>query len=199
MLKHWLLLGTLAIACALFFSGGAGLAAEQGGPVAVGQGQLATGGVVLVQAPSPQQAPGAVIDTGTLAGQALTWVVTTFGGTIGLTLTTLLYRMLQRKNIELSEKARERLQEIIVNGLNLGAAEIAKRMEGKGQIDVKNAVVASTIGYVQDHGVETLKKLGIDPTSPQAISAIRARIESAIIDPDTPTHPLLDGAKPAAT
>jgi hypothetical protein len=53
-------------------------------------------------------------------------------------------------------------------------------------------VVASTVAYVQDHGADTLKKLGIDPNSNIAVDAIKARIETAINDPAAPTPPVLD-------
>lgn len=198
-MKNPLHIAIASIACSMFLLGAPLLAQapREGGPVAIGQAHLdrdpATGGVALIQAPA-----AAVIDTGTIAGQALTWVVTTFGGSVGIMLTVLLQRMLKRKNIEITAAQLSRFQELVVNGLNLGAAEAAKRMQGAGKIEIKNAAVARTIEYVQMHGADTLKSLGFDPTSPAAVDAIRARIESAITDPNTATHPAVANDNAAA-
>ena len=63
------------------------VAAQAAGPVAVGEAmaQKDKQDHVAIIAVAPQTQPG-VIDTGTIAGDALTWVITTFGGTIGLAL-----------------------------------------------------------------------------------------------------------------
>jgi hypothetical protein len=133
-----------------------------------------------------------VIDTGTYAGQALTWVVTTFGATIGAALTALLIRMLKNAGIAGAELLRARLQEIIVNGLNAGAKAATEQLAGRGKVEVQNAIVAHAIVYAQNHGADTLKALGLDPTSPQAVEAIKARIATAVADPTTPTPAALD-------
>jgi len=91
-----------------------------------------------------------------------------------------------------NEILRQRLQDMIVNGLNAGAAAAADKLKDKGQIEVKNEVVAKAVDYVQAHGADTLKQLGIDPASSSAVEAIKARIETAINDPATPTPPALD-------
>lgn len=150
--------------------------------------------VVLVcgSALAQQPVPVKVVDTGTVAGQVLTWVAATFGTTIGAVGTALLVRMMNNAGIIGANLLSEKLQSIIVNGLNAGAAEAAQALAGKGQVEIKNAAVASAVTYVQAHGADTLKALGFDPTSAEAVSAIKARIQTAIVDPNTPTHPALD-------
>jgi hypothetical protein len=144
-------------------------------------------------------APPAVIDTGTLAGQALTWMVTVGGGAIATMLTGLIYKLLQKAGIQASDALRARLQEIVLNGLNAGAKAAAEQLAGRGQVVIKQAAVASAVTYVQAHGADTIKALGLDPTSPAAVEAIKARIETAIADPTVPTPPVLDApAAPAA-
>lgn len=178
------------------------VAAQAAGPVAVGEAmaQKDKQDHVAIIAVAPQTQPG-VIDTGTIAGDALTWVITTFGGTIGLALTGLLYRFLQKAGVDLTEAQRDKLQGIVVNGLNLGAAKASAELQGKGQIEIKNAAVAAAVTYAQTHGADTLKALGMDPTSQAAVEAIKARIETAIADDNTPTHPALSvpSAPAAAT
>lgn len=132
------------------------------------------------------------IETGTLAGEVLTWVAATFGSSIGLAVTALLLRLLKNAGFAGNEILRQRLQDMIVNGLNAGAAAAADKLKDKGQIEVKNEVVAKAVDYVQAHGADTLKQLGIDPASSSAVEAIKARIETAINDPATPTPPALD-------
>lgn len=134
------------------------------------------------------------IETGTLAGQAILWVGSVFGTTIGAALTALILRMMKNAGFAGSEMLRQKLQDMIVNGLNAGAQAAADKLKNKGDIDVKNAVVASTVEYVQAHGADTLKQLGIDPNSNAAVEAIKARIETAINDPASPTPPALDPA-----
>ena len=133
-----------------------------------------------------------VIDTGTYAGQALTWAVATFGSTVGAALTALLLRYLKNAGIAGADLLRNRLQEIIVNGLNAGAKAAADQLAGRGKVEVQNAIVAHAVMYAQDHGADTLKALGFDPTSPKAVEAIKARIATAVADPAVPTPPALD-------
>lgn len=139
------------------------------------------------------------ISVGTLAGQALQWVVTVFGALLGTAGTALVVRLFNKAGIAISDAARTRLQEMVVNGINIGAKTAQDNLAGRGTIAIKNAAVASAVTYVQTHGADTLKQLGIDPNSNAAVDAIKARIETAIADPMTPTPPVLDPvAAPAA-
>lgn len=146
---------------------------------------------------APAPAP-AIIETGTLAGQVLTWVITVAGTALSIVLTGLLVRLFQRMGVQITDAARARLQEIILNGLTVGAKEAATQLEGRGKIAIKQAAVASTVRYVQAHGGDTIRQLGLDPTSPAAIETIKARIERAIADPTIPTPPVLDDKGPPA-
>jgi hypothetical protein len=148
-----------------------------------------------------------IIDTGTIGGQALTWVITVGGGAVATLLTGLIYKLMQKAGIQITDAARARLQEIVLNGLNAGTKVAAAQLQGKGQVVIKQAAVANAVAYVQAHGKETMAQLGLDPTSPEAVEAIKARIETAIADPavatpkalDTPpaTEPLLGTGAPA--
>lgn len=132
-----------------------------------------------------------IISVGTIGSQVLQWVMSVFGALLGTAGLALLMRMFTAAGLKISDAARVRLQEIVVNGLNAGAAQLEDQMRGRGQIAIKNAVVAKAVTYVQDHGVETLNQLGIDPKSNMAVDAIKARIETAIADPMVPTPAVL--------
>lgn len=127
------------------------------------------------------------ISVGTLAGEVLTWVAAAFSVPIGGLIVFWLQRLFVLTGIQVTGAMREQLQKIVVNGLNAAAANNADRMKGRGQIEIKNAVVADAVKYTQVHAGETIKALGLDPQSGAAVEAIKARIETAITDPATPT------------
>lgn len=155
---------------------------------AIAQTAASGGAPPVVVAPAP-----AIIDTGTYAGSVLTWVMATFGTTIGAALTALLLRMAKKAGIQGVDLFSSRLQELVVNGLNAGAAEAAKNMAGKGEIQVKNEAMGSMVRYVQVHGADVLKKLGQDPFAQATVDALKARAETAIADPTAPTNAALGG------
>lgn len=132
------------------------------------------------------------ISVGTVASQALQWVVAVFGALLGTAGTALVIRLFNKAGIAISDAARARLQEMVVNGINIGAKAAEDRLSGRGKIEIKNAAVATAVSYVQTHGADTLKQLGVDPNSNAAIDAIKARIETAIADPATPTSASLN-------
>lgn len=155
--------------------------------------------------PAPQmQAPGhglaapvksdTTISAGTLAGEVLTWVAAVFGVPIGTLITAWLYRAFTLAGVAMSDAMRARLQEIIINGINLGAKKAAAEASGKGEIEIRNAAIAHTIAYVQTHAAGELRALGIDPDSNLATEAITARIMTAIADINTPTPKVLAAA-----
>jgi hypothetical protein len=132
------------------------------------------------------------ISVGTLAGQVLQWLAAAFGVPIGGLLAAWLYRLFKLAGVQVADGLRSKLQEIIVNGINAGAKNATEQMQGKDQITIKNAVVQQAIAYTQAHGAETIKALGLDPQSGTTVEAIKARIETAINDPMTPTPAILD-------
>ncbi len=189
MLRAWI----VGLAAAFVIS--AALAQQPIATTSPSASSVSTAGSTTISTTAPVTAR-TTIDLGTYAGQALMWVASVFGTTIGAALTALFYQMLKNVGIQGNELLRQKLQDIIVNGLNAGAKDVSDQIAGRAKVEVKNEVVAKAVDYVQQHGADTLKKLGIDPTSEAAIAAIKARIETAINDPTQPTPPVLDGAKP---
>ena len=137
---------------------------------------------VLADSPAPM-----VVSGGSVAGDVLSYTVAAFGTVITGFTVKLLLALAKKAGVEVTDQMRARLGEIILNGLNLGAKEAAEKLAGKGPIEVRNMAVASAITYTQVHGADTIHALGLDPTSGEAIEAIRARAETMIADPNTPT------------
>lgn len=191
-------------------------ATPQGTQVSI-DGQPLVAGQMIAQAPAPtteagggqqvgvtslpapvvvQQAPKvAHLPLGEYLGDVLEYIATFFGTVISTLVVAWLSRVFKNAGIQVTDQLRDRLQELVVNGVNLAAAEAADKLKGKGEIDVKNQLLARTVTYVQDHGADTLKKLGVDPKDPKFVEAVQARIEAAVNNPATPTPPVLDGQK----
>ena len=146
---------------------------------------------VLADSPAPM-----VVSGGSVAGDVLSYTVAAFGTVITGFTVKLLLALAKKAGVEVTDQMRARLGEIILNGLNLGAKEAAEKLAGKGPIEVRNMAVASAITYTQVHGADTIHALGLDPTSGEAIEAIRARAETMIADPNTPSHPLQFPGRP---
>lgn len=136
--------------------------------------------------------PAPTVSVGTLAGEVLAWVIAAFGSVLATVFTAWGVRLFKLAGVQIGDAARARLQEIILNGLNAGAKEAEKNLAGKDPVTIKNAVVAQAVAYAQAHGADTIKALGLDPQSGEAVEAIKARIQTAIADPAVPTPAVLD-------
>ncbi len=140
------------------------------------------------------------ISVGTLAGQVLTWAITGFGSILATVFAAWGVRLFKIAGVQITDAARDRLQQIILNGLNVGAAKASTDLAGRGQIEIKDAALEHAVAYVQNHGADTIKQLGLDPNSGAAVEAIRAHIETAIADPTVATPAAVNAtavAKPA--
>ncbi len=136
------------------------------------------------------------ISVGSWASAALQWAITAFSVPIGTLLTAWLYRLFKLAGVKVSDDLRDKLQQVIVNGLNAAAKRAETDMTGRGKVEIKNEVVSGAVAYAQVHGADTIKALGLDPNSGAAVEAIRARIETAINDPSQPTPAVLDSVAP---
>lgn len=135
---------------------------------------------------------------GSLGSQILQWIMVAFGPVIGSIVVWILVRVLKQLGIQATDALRARLMDIATNGLNFGAQQVETDLQGKGQVEIKNAIVAKAVTYTQAHGAETIKALGLDPNSGAAVEAIKARIETALADPTAPTPAILAPAQPVA-
>jgi hypothetical protein len=154
--------------------------------------------VVTVAAPTPY-----TFSAGTLVASFVNWLYVAFGGLATTMLTLWIVKVMNKLGIETTNQQRELLQTTIANGLNDAAAKAKTSADGKFTVQVQNQIVADAIKYAQDNAGQTITALGLDPKSGQAVAAIKARIETAIVDPTTPTNPALTpgittGTAPAA-
>jgi hypothetical protein len=136
------------------------------------------------------------ISVGTLAGQFLAWIMVAFSAPIGSLAVWIMVRILKNLGITATDALRDRFKDMVVNALNISAPVVQQRLAGQGQVVIKNAIVESAVSYVQAHGADTIKALGLDPKSGDAVEAIRARIETAIADPTAPTPAVLNPPTP---
>lgn len=136
-----------------------------------------------------------VVNVGSTGAEVLNWVLAVTVPAVGVVATGWLSRMFQQVGISMSDQMRGRLQEIVVNGLNAGAAIAVDKLKTAPAVDVKNAAVAHAIDYTLAHAGDTLKAMGFDPNDSQTKEAIRARIETAIADPTQPTAAVLGNGK----
>jgi hypothetical protein len=134
------------------------------------------------------------VSLGSYAGEVLTWLAAAFSVPIGALLVGWLLKAMRLAGVQVNGAMKEQLQATIVNGLNAAAASNAERLRGQGPLAIKSAIVADTVKYAQTHAAETIKALGLDPQSGEAVAAIKARIETAIVDPATPTPAVITPA-----
>jgi hypothetical protein len=141
------------------------------------------------------QPPAMVVSTGTLAGDVLTWLIAAFGTPIAGFLVLYLKRLATLAGVKVSQAMSDKLNEIILNGLNAGAAGADERLKGEADVEIKSAIMQHAVEYAQTHGADTIKALGLDPQSGSAVEAIRARAATLVADPATPTPAALDPPK----
>ena len=159
-------------------------------------------GIAAAQVASVPAAPGispigapVLVDVGTLGSEVLKWVLSATIPVIGVAVTGWISRAFQQAGVNMSDAARARLQEMVVNGLNAGAAVAVQHVSETSPVAIKNAAAGHALQYVLAHGADTLKALGLNPDDEKTKQAIQARIETAIIDPSQPTAAIL-GSKP---
>lgn len=175
-------------------------------PFAAGSLRLAQAVPLPPPAPGPQTAPGpgatvpgttvttqggnvesnTKISVGTWAGEIATYVATAFGGVIASFLILILKRVATYVGATISDQASDKLQSIVERGLVAAAAGVQKMADGKIPVDLKSKVVADAVRYVETHAKETLETLGTKPGTTEAAEVIKARVETAIVDPTVP-------------
>lgn len=179
----------------LIMSSPVAFAQQQGGTTTLpavsspGIGQTATPPAALPVQPTqtviiPKEGGGVVIQGGTLAGEALTWLALVLGAPLAGFLAALVVKLAKRWGVDISDANRARLQEMVENGLALAAKRSAAKLQDANlTIEVRNKLASDVLLYVQEHGADTLKALGAqDPNDPKVIEALQARIEKALND-----------------
>jgi hypothetical protein len=133
------------------------------------------------------------ISLGSAAASVLEWAVAAFGVPLTTVGTFWLIRLAKKAGLEGADLMSQQLNQTLLNGLNDGAARLAKGIEGKGDVQVQNQVIQAAIDYAKAHRSETIQALGLDPNSGKTVEALRGRIATLITDPNSPTPPVLGG------
>ena len=139
---------------------------------------------------APPDLPNHIV-LGDIAAQIIQWSFAAFGPLISAAAFWLVVRLLKAVGIKNTDLLKDQLQRIVINGVNAGAAKAMEDLRGRGHVDVKGKAAQYALWYAQTHGEDIIKSLGLDPYSGEAVEAIKARIETAIADPATPTSPLV--------
>lgn len=102
--------------------------------------------------------------------------------------TQALRRVADKHGIQLNEQRLERLNSLLVNGMNFAARNVPSG------VDKRSYIIKSALEYANKHGAETLAALKAgDPSDPQTGAALTARVETLIADPTQPTPAVLTG------
>lgn len=109
--------------------------------------------------------------------------------------TIALNKIAKRNGVDLDQQRIVKLNSMLVNGMNLAAAEAKEMQCLPAGTDLKAFVVSRAIDYVNTHGAETLAAIGADPNGAKDQEALKARAETLIADPTQPTPAVLDGKK----
>lgn len=151
--------------------------------------------VVATSAHAQTSAPS-VVHGGQILADVVAWGGAAFGTALAAVATAGVYRLLQWMGIQVTDGQKAQLQAVVVNGLNAAAARAQTGLKSNAALDigVQSQVVNDAVRYAQDHAADTIKALGLDPESGQAVEAIRARIATAIVDPSAPTNPVITPA-----
>ena len=130
-----------------------------------------------------------LVSLGTLGASVLNWTLAVIAPIVSFMVVGLLSRLMTRFGIQVQGQHREKLQEIVVNGINWASQNAAVKMQGKLTVQVQGALQQQVLNYVRTQGMDTIKNLNMDPNSPEFIQAVQARIQRALNDPLAPTPP----------
>lgn len=157
-------------------------------PIQLAQATIGTSPVTTVQTNAPVTAT-TTVKGGDLAAQIIEWLQVAFGTIIAGLFSLLIVKVRSYFGLVTTEAQKAALQAIAVNGVNAAAAKAEEALKSNPTLtfDVKNAVARDAVTYVQTHGAETIKALGLDAQSGDAVDAIKARVATAMNSPLTPT------------
>lgn len=152
--------------------------------------------VLMSGAVLAQDSSGTTVHGGQVLADIVAWGATAFGAALAAFVTRMVYAFAQKIGVEVTQQQRDMLQGIVLNGINDAAAKAKAGLAANASLDinVQRKVVADAVAYTQAHAKDTITALGLDPESGQAVSAIRARIATAIVDPDQHTDPAVTPA-----
>lgn len=132
-------------------------------------------GAAHADAVSAAPAATVAIPAGSLLAQIVGVGALIVGTPLAAALAALFVRLAKQAGVQIDDAYRQRLDEMILNGIHMGAAKAGASLYG-GALDVhlKPGILADAADYVAVHGADTLKALQADPGSLRNIDAIVA-------------------------
>jgi hypothetical protein len=131
------------------------------------------------------------ISLGSWGGAVLEWLLVLIAPTLATLVSMVLYKALTWLGVQVDQTQRDKLQDIVVNGVNLFGHQLAGKLQGRSLIQVHDELALSVLSYVKDHGKEVINSLGLDVDDPKLPQVISARVARALSDPMAPTPPEL--------
>lgn len=132
--------------------------------------------VQVTPAPPPQN----TLLLGDYANAVLQWMQPILAPIIAGFIVDVLIKIRTMLGQSTTEAQRAKLFEMAQNGTNLAIHQAGANMAGKMPVQIRSAVMAQAVDYVQAHGSDTIKALGLDPTDPKAVQAIQGRVATIL-------------------
>lgn len=117
---------------------------------------------------------------GDYANAVLQWMLPILAPILAGFIVDALIKFRQKLGQTTSDAQREKLFEMAQNGVNLATHQLGQSLTGKLPVQVQSQVMAQAVDYVQAHGSDTIKALGLDPTDPKAVEAIKGRVATIL-------------------
>ena len=155
---------------------------------------VTTPGVTVT--PAPDSRTKLTVDAGGIATSVLEWFYLAFAGSVSAAIVAGVLRFLTWIGIKTTMAQKAELQAIVVNGINTGYNKAKTELNNLSPVQVKDASLAYALAYTQEHGAALIQAMGLKPGESEAISAINARIQTALNDPATPTPPAISPQPP---
>jgi hypothetical protein len=114
---------------------------------------------------------------------------------IGLYATKALQSFAKKRGIEIDQQRLQRIDQFLVNGLNLAASNAGSLRHLPNGISAKAYIAQGALNYLREHGAETLNEMSASLNDSKVQEAMRARIETLITDPTKPTPAILSPDK----
>jgi hypothetical protein len=133
--------------------------------------------------------PKQTVAFGDYAGAILQWMLPILLPLITVMAGDLYVQLRTKLGLTTTDAQRDKFGEIVANGVALGAHDARASLAGKMTFEVKDQIMATAVGYAKAHAADTIKVLGLDPTSPEAEEAIRARVAKFLADAEVAAAP----------
>lgn len=134
--------------------------------------------VAVVQVASPSE-PTTSATIGTWLGDLIAAMAAIFGPVIATFLTKWVIAVAKKAGVEASQAMADRLDQIITNGLHIGASEAQRDLTGKLNVEVKNKIIATAVAYAQTNGSKLIAGMA-NPATTEELQARAAKVLSAI-------------------